>query len=314
MDISYLLFLQDFRSSINEAWTPFMEWMSLFSITYLLFIPVFVYWCINKRKGLYILVSFFTCTAINAVIKLTVCAYRPWIRDPRIVPAGDAIATAGGYSFPSGHTSTATPIYGGLAITCWSSSKTKWLSVLCVAALLITCFSRNYLGVHTPQDVLVGLCLGVLILWGMKRLFNYLSQHPQKEDAFLLSAFIVGILAIVYITFKSYPVDYVAGKLLVDPQRMMNDAYKDIGTLIAFCPARYIEKRWIKFTQTGLHLKGIIWGLLGFIPMFFITNYLHTPLVHWMGPHWGRFAFATVLVFYLITLYPLVLSYVYKHK
>lgn len=314
MDITYLLFLQEFRNSIHDAWTPFMEWMSLFSITYLLFIPVFIYWCINKRKGLYILASYFTCTSLNAVLKLTACVYRPWIRDSRIIPAGNAISTAGGYSFPSGHTTTATPIYGGLAVTFWNSKTTKWLSVLCVIALLITCFSRNYLGVHTPQDVLVGLCLGILTLWAMARLFHYLSQHPQKEDVILLGAFILGALAIVYITFKSYPIDYVNGKLLVDPQRMMNDAYKDIGTLMAFCPARYIEKRWIKFTETGLHLKGVVFGLIGLIPAYLIINYLHSPLVEWIGPHWGRFAFSTVLVFYLVTCYPWVLSRVFRRK
>ena len=32
MDIEYLLFLQNFRNSINDAWTPFMEWISYFGI------------------------------------------------------------------------------------------------------------------------------------------------------------------------------------------------------------------------------------------------------------------------------------------
>ena len=44
MDISYLLTLQDFRGSIQEAWTPFMEWVSMFATTWLIMIPVFWYW------------------------------------------------------------------------------------------------------------------------------------------------------------------------------------------------------------------------------------------------------------------------------
>ena len=314
MDISYLLFLQDFRNSIHDAWTPFMEWMSLFSITYLMLIPVFIYWCVSKRKGLYTLASFFTCVAINSVIKLTACVYRPWIRDPRIIPAGDAISTAGGYSFPSGHSTTATPIYGGLAVGFWDRKSTKWLSILCVVALVITLFSRNYLGVHTPQDVVVGCTLGVLTLWGMARLFDYLSAHPEKENKVLLGAFVLGILALLYINLKSYPLDYVNGKLLVDPQRMMNDAYKDIGVLMAFCPARYLEKRWVRFTETGFHVKGVCWALLGLIPAVLIMKYTHKPLVHAFGSHWGRFAFAWLLVFYVVTLYPIVLKYVCPAK
>ena len=51
MDISYLLFLQDFRFSIGDALTPLMEWVSLFAIRSLLLIPVFVYWCLDKKTG-----------------------------------------------------------------------------------------------------------------------------------------------------------------------------------------------------------------------------------------------------------------------
>ena len=119
MDIDYLLFLQDFRNGIDDALTPFMEMISLFCVTYLIIVPAFVYWCIDKRSGLYTLASLNVSLALNAVIKLTVCAYRPWIRDSRVLPAGDAITTATGYSFPSGHTMSAVPNYGGLAVSSW---------------------------------------------------------------------------------------------------------------------------------------------------------------------------------------------------
>ena len=38
MDIQYLLTLQDFRNSIQDAWTPFMEFVSMFATTYLILI------------------------------------------------------------------------------------------------------------------------------------------------------------------------------------------------------------------------------------------------------------------------------------
>ena len=142
MDIEYLLFLQRFRESINDSLTPFMEGISLFAVTYLIMIPVFVYWVVSKRKGLYTLVSYYLCCGFNAIVKLTVCAYRPWIRDARVHPAGDAITTATGYSFPSGHTVTAGPIYGGLAVVSWSWK--KFVSVILGIFLLLTAFSRNY--------------------------------------------------------------------------------------------------------------------------------------------------------------------------
>lgn len=314
MDIAYLLFLQDFRHTIHDAWTPFMGAMSLFSITYLVFIPVFIYWCVNKRKGLYTLVSFFLCTAVNAVLKLTVCAYRPWVRDPRIVPAGKAIFTAGGYSFPSGHTTAATPLYGGLAIGFWDRKSTKWLSILCIIALLITGFSRNYLGVHTPQDVIVGLCLGIFTLWMVARAFKYLEAHPEQENRWLLIGFIGGVLALLYIHIKPYPLDYVNGKLLVNPHKMMKDAYQDIGAWLAFCGARYAERRWVNFTELGLNLKGICWTIVGFIPMYLILNYVRKPLIHSFGTHWGRLVYSIIFVFYIIALFPAFIKWIAKPK
>ncbi|WP_428073753.1 phosphatase PAP2 family protein [Candidatus Avelusimicrobium luingense] len=309
MDISYLLFLQNFRNGIHDAWTPFLESISLFAITYIILLPVFIYWCINKRNGIYTLGAAYVCVAINAVLKLTVCAYRPWIRDPRIIPAGNAITTATGYSFPSGHTAYATPIYGGLAVGFWEKKITRWLSVLCVIAILITGFSRNYLGVHTPQDVAVGLLLAALSLF----VANWVIHHPEQENKFLLGGVIGCVLALLYISFKPYPMDYVDGKLLVDPSRMMNDGFHDIGALIAFCTARYIEKQWINFKATGFTCKGIVLALIGFVPLCLMIMHLRPPFVAWLGPHWGLLVAHSIIIFYIVALYPLVLK-IFENK
>ena len=191
MDIQYLLWLQDFRNGMNDAWTPFMEFVSSFAVDYLILIPVFLYWFWDKRKGLYALVSYYFCMIMTPLIKLTACIYRPWIRDSRVLPAGDSIRTATGYSFPSGHTSTAAPLAGGMAVNMWDNKRTRWLSFLFVAFILLTGFSRNYLGVHTPQDVFVGISESVFSLILTAKLFQYLDKHPEKEDWFLLGGFIL---------------------------------------------------------------------------------------------------------------------------
>ena len=41
-DMQYLLWLQDFRNRIADAWTPFMEFVSMFATTYLILFAVFV--------------------------------------------------------------------------------------------------------------------------------------------------------------------------------------------------------------------------------------------------------------------------------
>ena len=53
MDIDILLILQEFRNSIGDALTPFMEWLSLFAVTYLPVVPALIYWTSSKKKGLF---------------------------------------------------------------------------------------------------------------------------------------------------------------------------------------------------------------------------------------------------------------------
>lgn len=311
MDIQYLLWLQNFRNSINDAWTPFMEWVSMFSTTYLILFPVFLYWFWDKRKGLYTLVSYYFCMVITPITKLTVCAYRPWIRDSRILPAGDAITTATGYSFPSGHTSTCGPLAGGMAVTAWEDRRSRWTAPILVLWVLLTAFSRNYLGVHTPQDVFVGIVVSVLSLILAAKLFEYLDAHPEKENWLLLGGFLFCWAAIAYITFKPYPRDLNAeGKLIVDPQKMMNDGYGDLGKMMGFIIARFIEKTWIRFKPLKKSWKSALLCLVGLIPIVLLKRYLSPVMRQWLGSHWGKLAFSIIYAGYYIALFPLALKLV----
>ena len=315
MDIQYLLFLQNFRNSINDALTPFMEGVSAFAVDYLILFAVFYYWNVDKRKGLYTLVSYYFCMLITPLVKLTACVYRPWIRDSRIIPAGDSIRTATGYSFPSGHTSTAAPLAGGMAVNTWSSVRTRPLSFVFGLFILLTVFSRNYLGVHTPQDVCVGLLVSLCGLFAAAKLFAYLNLHPEKENWFLLGGFFFCVLALVYITCKSYPMDYTAeGKLLVDPQKMMNDGYGDIGKTLGFIIARFVEKNWIQFQPIKKGWKSLLICLVALVPMILLKQYFRPVLTHAFGSHWGKLLFSIVYTFYYIALVPLGLKLLQKRQ
>lgn len=73
-------------------------------------------------------------------------------------PTLDAMITESGFSFPSGHSMSALSLYGILTFLLWKHiPKTKnRVILLCVAAtfILVIGFSRIYLGVHFPSDVI----------------------------------------------------------------------------------------------------------------------------------------------------------------
>ncbi|MBE5905948.1 MAG: phosphatase PAP2 family protein [Lachnospiraceae bacterium] len=312
MDIRYLLFLQELRNGIHDAWTPFMEWISHFAVVYLICIPAVIYWCMDKKKGFYILASVLTARMVNAVIKLTACVYRPWIRDSRVIPVGGALREATGYSFPSGHTVTATPIYGGIAAT--YGKKRKVIAVICVMLLFVTGFSRNYLGVHTPQDVIFAMLIGGFILLGMSKMLVFLEKHPEKEDLFLLAGCMITIVALVYITVKPYPTDYVDGVLLVNPRKMMQDGYRDICALGAFCVARYIEKHFVKFQATGFRAKGVALAGVGSMLILLISRRLPGPLDEALGAPWGKVIARMLMIFFIVTIWPAVIKWCNKRS
>jgi membrane-associated phospholipid phosphatase len=311
MDIDYLLFLQRFRERINDALTPFMELVSLFAISFLITIPAFIYWCKDKRIGLYALSTYALSSVLTVVVKLTACVYRPWIRDSRIIPAGNAVMFSTGYSFPSGHTSNAASIYGGLALK--SPKKRRWIKVICVLMILLTAFSRNYLGVHTPQDVLTAILLGTIAVLFMSKLFAYLSEHTEKEDIVLAAGIVFCIAALVYISVKPYPRDIVNGKLLVDPKAMMKDGFGCIGRLTALCVARYAERKWVRYTPS-LSPKTIMLGIAGsFITVLIITFGIF-PLRSLFGLHWGAFAKNFIMMTFIILIWPAVMKQSTKDK
>ena len=310
LDLEYLLWLQNFRALTSDVLTPFMEWVSVFSTGFLLFIPAFIYWCIDKRKGLLIFLAWKISMVINSLIKLTCCIYRPWVRDAKIIPAGNAIKTAGGYSFPSGHTMTAAPIYGSVALLI----KNKLIKALLILAILLLAFSRNYLGVHTPQDVLVGFILGLLAVYITNKILNYLDKdfnsNSKLEDLFIALLFLSGIATLIYISFKSYPLDYNQdGKLLVDPVKMQIDAWQDAGGIIPLALCWWLDRKFIKFKATGLNLKSVILNLIGMIPLYFILDKtLRNYLVLGCGAYWGRLLNQSALFIYIIIIWPLILK------
>ena len=157
--------------------------------------------------------------------------------------------------------------------------------------------------------------MSVLSLILTAKLFEYLDAHPEKEDWLLLGGFLFCWAAIAYITFKPYPMDMNAeGKLIVDPQKMMNDGYGDLGKMMGFIIARYIEKKWIRFQPMKKDWVSAVICLAGLVLMVLLKQYLSPVMREWLGSHWGKLVFSVIYTGYYIALFPLVLKLVGKRR
>lgn len=305
LDIEYLLLLQNLRNSLSDVWTPVFAYFSDFCVTMIMLFPTFIYWCVNKRGGLFVFLSWKISVTLNAIVKLTCCVYRPWIRDARVIPAGNALNLASGYSFPSGHTMMAAPIYGSMAVL----SRSKFIKALLIFIILLLAFSRNFLGVHTPQDVIVGTTLGLLAVYAAYKILKYLDAKPERENLVIALLFLFGLATLIYITYKPYLMDYKDGKLLVDPVRMQIDAWHDAGGLMAFAFCWFIEKTFIKFKATGFNAKGVIINIIGLIPVYImIKNFLRNYTILYFGVHWGHLIDMSIMTIYIMIIWPLILK------
>lgn len=99
---------------------------------------------------------------------------------PNIIPK---LVQVGGQSFPSGHAVTAAAIYLTLAILASRHFRNHGarviLFVLAATIIFVVAFSRLYLGVHYPSDVLSGVFLGSAWALLMGALFS--RQHFFKN-------------------------------------------------------------------------------------------------------------------------------------
>ena len=116
------------------------------------------YWLYDKKFGEEFAFTLLLSGLVNCVIKGIVKAPRP-IGEPGVRTLRAHTAT--GYSFPSGHSQNAGTLYFFLAKKMGGK---KWY-ILSAATCLLIGVSRLYLGVHWPSDVVVGLTLGIAMVW-----------------------------------------------------------------------------------------------------------------------------------------------------
>ena len=285
--------------------TPFLDTlMQIF--TYLgdeilfIVIALAVFWCVDKREGYYLLFVGFFGTILNQFLKLLCRIPRPWVRDPEFTAVEAAKPAATGYSFPSGHTQNVTGTLGGIAR--WH--KNTALRIICVALLMLTAFSRMYLGVHTPLDVGVSLGIAAVLVFVFYPIVR--RAAGSKHGMYLLIGIMLAIsLAFVlYANLTQFPVE--GEEALENIREGRKNSFSLFGALLGFLAAYPIERRYIRFEEKAVWWVQILKTALGLVGLLAVKEGLKLAFsavgFSWLGTNAIRY-FA--VVFFAAAVWPL---------
>ena len=112
-------------------------------------------------------------TVDDVIVKPLVARWRP-THDPQIGILVDIVDgyRGGKYGFFSAHASNTMSI---ATFFCWLA-RSRRLSITLVIWSLVNCWTRMYLGVHFPGDILVGLIWGITVGTGVYFLYRRMTR------------------------------------------------------------------------------------------------------------------------------------------
>lgn len=259
MQLQFLHFLEGLRNPVFDAFFSLITHLG--GETGLIVIALVCYWCFDKKNAHYLFLVGFVGTTVNQFLKLVFHIPRPWVLDPTLSPIESAIADAGGFSFPSGHTQSSVGLFGALALLL--KKKRVWFFGA-VAICLLVPFSRMYLGVHTPMDVLVSVAVALALVFAAKPLLDRAWGDRKKMLLLLGGATLLSVAQLLFVSLYPFAPEVLGENVA--------SAYKNactlLGAQLGLIVIYLADELWLHFetkaTPVGQILKVGIGGALAF--------------------------------------------------
>ncbi len=272
MDIPFFTtqieWLEVIASLRNEFLDPIFLFLNYFDTVYFLMIVIPVVWiAVSPRWGLRVALLLILSALINFHLKEFFQSPRPIVANPNL-----AMLPFHNPGFPSGAAQTAA-LLGGLLVYGW---KSPWAWVVALPYALLIGFSRLYLGVHYPTDVLGGYCIGLAILF----VFIYSIEHIETSCKEQKGSFCV-LLSVLLCLLYAFVVPSHQG-------------YRLIGSFLGFCIGAYGSHLFQLNPPKRLRLKMRIssagFTVLIVFLLYFLTRNFPSPVQSFIISSWISFA------------------------
>jgi len=278
--MQFLYIMADIRCEILDI--IFKTFTLLGEEVFVMALICLLYWCADKRLAYRIGMSFFASGLLVQGLKITFRVDRPWIIDPDFKPIESALETATGYSFPSGHTQSASSLFTSLALYL----KKTWITIISIVIIPGVALSRMYLGVHTPTDVITSLAISVTLSILVDRLMSCV-ENDKKYDLPITAAIILISGAVMAYSLILFTNGTIEGRYAAD---CIKAASAGMGFGIGFCIERKLDISDTKISLPKRLLK-LTFGLLGLlavkeIPSLIADNIVTDAAAYLLLPIW----------------------------
>jgi len=189
-----------------------------------------------------LLTTCFTGIIINQTLKILFRIPRPWIKDPKFTIVASARGAATGYSFPSGHTQNITIAMGAPA----RFIKNTAVRIVCITIIALVAFSRMYLGVHTPLDVVVSLVIGAALVMSFYPFFDRSDEKPGPVYIIMGVMCALALLLTMLTELYNWPADIDLHNL----ESAREAGYLTSGCSLATLISYYLDRKYVH-SETG---------------------------------------------------------------
>lgn len=274
--MEFLYFLEEIRVPVlNElmlAITTFGE------ETVFLVIALILFWCVDKYMGYYTLSVGFVGMVANQFLKLTFRIPRPWVIDENFTILEQARDAATGYSFPSGHTQSAVGTLGSIAYT----TKNKTLRIACIVIAALVAFSRMYIGVHTPLDVVVSVAIAIVLILVIRPLV--LGNDHKYMSVLLPVMVLLSVSFLCFVELYPFPADidthnYESG---------VQNAYTLLGALLGLIVVYIVDEKWLNFKTGAIWWSQVLKVVIGLVLVLIVKSGTKQMLNMMLGESMGR--------------------------
>lgn len=160
---------------------------------FFLFIAPAFFWCVDAGLGMRVGLGALFSSVINGAFKIGLRGPRPYWLDGGV----KAYRIESSFGVPSNHAQTAAVVWGSIA----RFFNKRWLWGLCILLIAVIGFSRMYLGVHFPHDVLLGWLIGALMLWLIaryeQRFLGWFNRFQTPGQILMALGVSIGLILIV---------------------------------------------------------------------------------------------------------------------